>query len=458
MGDIDAEFVLPPPEGLPPEVLTAAMRTHQKYFSCEYVAGTLAPNFVFVANNKTPESGKTVVAGNERVLRARLADARFFRDQDRKIRIEDRVEALKQRVYHDKLGSVFDKVERMEKLAEYLADHVPGAGKACARRAAHLAKADLSTAMVGEFPELQGKIGEYYYAQQHEPENVDIGKQLENVAIAVAIGDHYRPLGPHDRCPVAKESIVVALADKIDSLVGFYGIDEKPTGSRDPFALRRAALGIARIILENDLRISLNAALKFAFDGFPANWFSLPPSLISYNVLTFIVDRLKIYLRERGVRSDLIAASVYREPLAHDDDLVRILIRQATLASFLNTEDGANLLIAYRRASNIVAIEERRDRHSYNEPVDPSRLEQPEESALWERLSAMSVMIDGFLAAQQFDRVMGRLATLRQPVDEFFDKVTVNTDDAKLRENRLRLLSRIRAVMNQVADFSQIEG
>jgi glycyl-tRNA synthetase beta chain len=475
MGRIDDEFVRPLPEGLPPEVLATAMRTHQKYFSCLNADGTPAPRFLFVANNRTPDGGKTIVAGNERVLRARLADARFFWEQDRKVRLEDRVEALKERVYYDKLGTMLDKTERMERLAGYLATllHPVAPAQAGAQggrsdlatldprfrgddgdepgylavRAARLAKADLSTGMVGEFPELQGVMGRYYALNDGDDPRV-----------AEAIAEHYKPLGPNDTCPTRPVSVVLALADKLDALVGFYAIDEKPTGSRDPFALRRAALGIARIILENQIKLSLNMALRFSFEGFRTAQFTQPAGLVGFNILTFIVDRLKIHLRENGVRPDLISASVYREPLVHDDDLLRILSRQATLASFLDTDNGANLLIAYRRAANIVAIEERRDDHHYADPVDFTLLREPAEERLYEALGGLNVTLEAPHAAEDFARTMRRLATLRQPVDEFFDKVTVNTDDRNLRENRLRLLSRIRDVMNQVADFSQIEG
>jgi glycyl-tRNA synthetase beta chain len=445
---------------LPPEVLATAMRTHQKYFSCLKPDGTPAPRFLFVANNKTPDGGKTIVAGNERVLKARLADARFFWDQDRKIPLHERVKALKSRVYYEKLGTMYAKVERMQKLAGELATYVPRADAALARRAARLSKADLSTGMVGEFPELQGVMG-YYYAQSFTPAQPDGGEEREeeepeDPQVCRAILEHYKPLGPDDICPTAPVSVVVALADKIDSLVGFYGIDEKPTGSRDPFALRRAALGASRIIIENKIRFPLRNALQFAYDQFDG--LPLRRGLVVFNVLTFIVDRLKTHLRERGVRADLIAATVHRGPLEHDDDLVRILLRQAALARFLNTNDGANLLVAYRRAVNIVAIEERRDGRSYDEPVDPTLLRLPEEDTLYQRLNGLNVTLETFLHGEDFDQVMTRLATLRGPVDEFFDKVTVNVDDKALRENRLRLLSRIRAVMNQVADFSQIEG
>jgi glycyl-tRNA synthetase beta chain len=479
MGSIDADFVRPLPEGLPPEVLATAMRTHQKYFTCLNPDGSPAPRFLFVANNVTPDGGKTIAAGNERVLRARLSDARFFWDQDRKIRLEDRVEALKQRVYHEKLRSVYDKVERMEKLAVYLADQLASqlvtpakAGvqepsserlpldsrlrgnddgedfKARCVRAARLAKADLSTGMVGEFPELQGVVGRYYALSDGEdPRTAD------------AVAGHYKPLGPNDSCPTSPESIVVALADKIDALVGFYGIDETPTGSRDPFALRRAALGIARLIFENNFHLNLRQVLEFSHGRFQSGLLNANAMYVSYNVLTFIVDRLKIYLRDHGVRSDLIAATVYKGPLDYDDDLVRILARQAALAEFLSSDDGANLLTAYRRASNIVRIEETRDQAAYKENEYQALLGRPlAEEALVHELNQAETLISQLIENEQFVAAMAELAKLRKPVDEFFDKVTVNVDDKQLRENRLRLLARIRATMNQIADFSQIEG
>jgi glycyl-tRNA synthetase beta chain len=434
---------------LPPEVLATAMRTHQKYFSCLNPDGTAAPRFLFVANNQTADHGRTIVTGNERVLRARLADARFFWEQDRKIRLEDRIDALKERVYHAKLGTVFDKARRMELLSDFLVAHVPGADAEMARRAVFLAKADLSTAMVGEFPELQGVMGRYYALNDGEDPRV-----------AQAIAEHYKPLGPGDSCPIVPDSIVAALADKLDSLAVFFAIGEKPTGSRDPFALRRAAQGLIRLILENRLRLPLAAAFARA-----ANVLELERPDVVGELLEFVADRLKVHLRGEGfvyigevklsrLHHDLIAAVF---ALA-EDDLVRLLARASELAGFLATEDGANLLVAYRRASNIVAIEERRDGRNFNGSIDPSHFAQPEETALYQRLSGMSVTLEAFLREEHFDRAMGRLATLRRPVDEFFERVTVNTDDAALRENRLRLLSRIRAVMNQVADFSQIEG
>ncbi len=468
MGAIDEASM-----ALPPEVLTTAMRTHQKYFSClnpepapAKAGGTPAPRFLFVANNLTADHGKTIIAGNERVLRARLADARFFWVQDRKIRLEDRVEALKDRVYYEKLGSVFDKVARVERLATFLAKQIyppvtpaqagvqgnrhghaaldsrfrgndDGELGRLAQRAAHLAKADLSTDMVGEFPELQGVIGRYYALNDGE-----------DPCVADAIADHYKPLGPGDSCPTAPVSVVVALADKLDALAAFFAIGEPPTGSRDPFALRRAALGAIRLILENRLRLPLAGAFARAGDALGPEYPDPTGEL-----LAFIADRLKVHLREKGARHDLIAAVF---ALA-EDDLVRLLARVAALARFLASEDGSNLLVAYRRAVNIVAIEERKGGWSAGE-VDPKLLRQPEEKALAGRLAEVAARAAEALEGEDFGEAMAALALLRQPVDAFFDKVTVNTDDAALRENRLRLLSRIRAVMNQVADFSQIEG
>ena len=476
MGAIDEASM-----ALPPEVLATAMRTHQKYFSClkpepapAEAGGTAAPRFLFVANNQTADQGRTIVAGNERVLRARLADARFFWEQDRKVRLEDRVEALKDRVYHAKLGSVRDKVERVEQLAGFLAGQLHqavapakagvqggrsdlgpldsrvrgnddgGLGK-LAQRAAHLAKADLSTGMVGEFPELQGVMGRYYALNDGEDPRV-----------AEAIAEHYKPLGPNDSCPTAPVSVTVGLADKIDALAGFFTIGEQPTGSRDPFALRRAALGVIRLILENGLRMPLGHGFAHAVVNLGSGILGDAPEQGSVKdlLLAFIADRVKVHLREAGVRHDLIAAVF---ALA-EDDLVRLLARVDALQKFLGTEDGANLLVAYRRASNIVAIEERHDGRNFSGPIDPAHFQQPEETALYQCLDGISATLEAVLREEQFDRAMGRLATLRRPVDEFFERVTVNTDDGKLRENRLRLLSRIRAVMNQVADFSQIEG
>jgi glycyl-tRNA synthetase beta chain len=447
-GAIDADFM-----ALPPEVLATTMRTHQKYFSCLYPDGTPAPRFMFVANNLTDDGGKTIVAGNERVLRARLADARFFWDQDRKAPLESRVEALKQRVFHDKIGSVYEKAERIAALAEFLAPRV-GANAPSAVRAAWLAKADLSTGMVGEFPELQGVMGRYYA--------LDDG---ENPAIAGAIADHYRPLGPNDICPTGPESVVVALADKLDSLVGFFAISVAPTGSRDPFGLRRAALGIIRIILENGVRLQLKEAFTKAAEIFykardPARFSYWQPKIrddLYPELMLFILERLKVRLREHGTRHDLIQAAFMQVRVA-ENDLVRLCARANALEGFLVTDDGANLLIAFRRASNIVAIEERKDGREYTGEVDPALLLQEEERVLFDRLAEIADHSGTLLVREEFEKMMTELARLRRPIDDFFDKVTVNCDEPALRENRLRLLSGIRETMSHVADFSQIEG
>jgi glycyl-tRNA synthetase beta chain len=436
-GKIDADFMM-----LPPEVLQTAMRVHQKYFSCVYSDGKLAPHFLFVANNIAEDGGKAIIAGNERVLRARLADAHFFWDQDRKIRLEDRVEALKDRVYHAKLGSVFAKVERMELIAEGLALRLD-ADVARARRAARLAKADLSTGMVGEFPELQGIMGRYYALHDREDRRV-----------ADAIAAHYRPLGPNDNCPTALDSIVVGLADKLDTIASFFRIGERPTGSGDPFALRRAVQGVIRIILENNLRLPLTSVLSLAADPGPPFTSEQHPMDLVRSLTDFIAERLWVQLRGQGVRHDLIAAVF----AVKEDDLIRLLARVDALAAFLDTDDGTNLLTAYRRASNIVAIEEGRDKRRFGDEVYNSRGIQGEERALWLALNEFAGKARELVREERFEEAMAELARLRQPVDAFFDKVTVNTDVPELRENRLRLLSRIRATMNQVADFSQIEG
>jgi len=430
MGAIDPSFM-----DLPPEVLTTAMRAHQKYFATLDKAGKLAPRFLLVANLDAADGGKAIVAGNERVLRARLADARFFWDQDRKVKLIARVEKLRERVFHAKLGTVQDKMTRVAKLAEAVAPHVPGADVAKLRRAAVLAKADLSSGMVGEFPELQGVMGRYYARQDGEPADV-----------ADAIADHYAPQGPGDRCPTAPVSVALALADKLDTLTNFFAIGEKPTGSGDPFALRRAALGVIRLILENKLRLPLLPAFKAAA---PAG---KDPGK---ELLEFFADRLKVHLRERGVRHDLIAAVF---ALGDEDDLARLLARVDALGAFLKSEDGANLLVAYRRAANILRIEEKKDGRSYSGVPRPDLLQAAEERTLDKALHEAALRSAAALEVEDFAAAMRALAALRAPVDTFFDKVTVNTDDSEIRENRLRLLSQIRDTLNRVADFSQIEG
>jgi glycyl-tRNA synthetase beta chain len=441
IGSIDRKFM-----DVPREVLTSTMRANQKYFSLETRDGELAARFVVVSNMVAEDGGKAIVAGNERVLRARLSDAKFFWDQDRKIKLEERVPKLGTLVFHAKLGSVGQKVARLQALAAELAPHIPGAEAEKIRRAAHLAKADLVTGMVGEFPELQGIMGRYYALHDGE-----------DPAVANAIAEHYAPLGPNDRCPTAPASVAVALADKLDTLVGFWLIDEKPTGSKDPFALRRAALGVIRLIVENALRLPLRRAIDFAIDlqGAQRGSAAIPERLDADDLLAFFADRLKVHLREKGVRHDLVSAVF---ALGGEDDLVRLLARVDALARFLASDDGTNLLTAYKRASNIVRIEEKKDSRAYNGGADPKKFELPEEKALYDGLARASVIIEVAMSVDDFSGAMSALAELRPPVDAFFDKVTVNTDSVALRENRLKLLSAIRSALGGVADFSKIEG
>ena len=425
---------------LPPEVRQVSMRVNQRYFAFRHADGSAAPWFGFAANIEPADGGAVSIAGNERVLRARFADARHFWDLDRRARLESRVPLLDHVTFHARLGSQGERVRRLERLAEEIAPLVD-AGAALARDAARLCKADLVTGMVGEFPELQGVMGRYYALHDGE-----------DPAVANAIAEHYLPLGPTDATPSAPLGIVAALADKVDSLVAFFAVGEKPTGSRDPFASRRAAQGVIRIILERGLRLPLAVAFEYAY------WRLGPPEANPTNeLLDFIADRLKVHLREQGARHDLISAAFAQDGVV-EDDLVRLMARVDALEGFLSSEDGANLLIAYRRASNIVAIEERRDHRRYNWDVDQTLLQQPEELALAKNLGLARDGAERSLHSEEFEAAMGHLATLRRPVDEFFDKVTVNTEEPRLRENRLRLLSAIRATMNRVADFSQIEG
>ena len=370
----------------------------------------------------------------------------FFWNQDRKAALESRVPKLAQIVFHAKLGTLAQKIERVEALAAELTRFIPGADVDLVRSAATLCKADLTTGMVGEFPELQGVIGRYYALAEGE-----------KPAVAEAIRDHYAPQGPSDRCPSAPVSIAVALADKIDSLVGFFAIGEKPTGSKDPFALRRAALGIIRLVLENTLRVPLVAVFREAQrlleSAVTGKWQG--PEQTAAELLEFFADRLKVHLRDKGVRHDLVSAVF---ALGGEDDLVRLLARVDALARFIGTEDGANLLVAYRRAANILRIEEKRDGREYRGEPDSSKFEAGEEKALVKILKEVTDGLDIALKRDDFEGAMAALALLRQPVDKFFDHVTVNCDDAKLRENRLKLLSQIVAAMDHVADFSEIEG
>ncbi len=462
MGRIDESFMT-----LPPEVLTTAMRAHQKYFALNDGEGRLAPRFIVVANMETPDEGRTVVAGNERVLRARLSDAQFFWNQDRKTSQSLLLRKLQDRIFHAKLGSDNDKTQRINALARHVAGQI-GVDTYAASLAAAFCKIDLTTAMVGEFPELQGIMGGYYIRHAIWAEEMGIATVPNEVAIGIA--EHYSPLGPSDRCPTARLSVTLALADKIDTLVGFFAIGEKPTGSGDPYALRRAALGVIRLIVENGLRLSLRRTLESAIDIYQVpqrqqpteselavarQFSSIDRGRLVGEILAFFADRLKVHLREQGVRHDLIAAVF---ATGTEDDLVRLLARVEALRGFLNTDDGANVLVAYRRASNIVRIEENREGVSYGAAVDPALFAEPEETDLYSRLTNAHEGIAAALTAERFGEAMSILARLRAPVDAFFDRVTVNCTDAGMRANRLRLLSRIRVALGDVADFSQIEG
>lgn len=422
-GNFDEAFL-----DLPKEVLISEMRNHQKYFALTNpLTGKLAPRFVFVANLLADDGGKAIVAGNERVLAARLSDARFFWDQDRKTKLKDRLKALGGIVFHEKLGSLAERVKRIEKLAKKIAKFVPEANRSKAARAARLCKADLVTGMVGEFPELQGIMGKYYAAADGEDE-----------AVCQAIREHYAPRGPSDPCPTAPISVTVALADKLDLLISMFAVGEKPTSSKDPFALRRAALGVIRLISENGLRIGLVRDLK-----------------ISPDLMAFIAERLKVQQRDTGVRHDLVDAVF---SLSGEDDLVRLLARVSALESFVASKDGDNLLSGYKRAVNIIRIEEKRDGTRYDSPPDPKLFEHDDERRLHAALEAALKSGAGHLAAERFEAAMVEIADLRGPINDFFDNVKVNVEDADLRANRLKLLNQVRSSLNAVADFSKIEG
>ena len=433
----------------------------------------LANRFILVSNIEASDGGAAIVAGNERVVRARLSDAKFFWDTDRKVPLESRLEKLKSIVFHEKLGTQFERVERIATLARELAP-VKGADPDLAERAARLAKADLVTEMVGEFPELQGLMGRYYATAQGE-----------NSSVAAALEEHYRPVGPSDRVPTDPVSVAVALADKLDTLVGFWAIDEKPTGSKDPYALRRAALGVIRLVLENGLRLPLlevMAGLGPAISigqvvsgnnrdgrdkpGHDAGWRG--------DLLSFFHDRLKVYLRDRGARHDLIDAVLSagqalisaphheevggRAESAANDDLLLIVRRVEALGRFLDTEAGANLLAGVKRASNILRIEEKKDGRTYEGGPDPATLTLPEEKALAGALDVALARAAAAVETENFEGAMTALAELRPIVDAFFDKVTVNDPDPTLRQNRLKLLAGLRQATQAVADFSRIEG
>ncbi len=481
MGRFDPAFL-----AIPPEVIRATIRANQKCFVTRSPDGTLAESFILVSNIAAPDGGSVIVAGNERVVRARLGDARFFWETDLGVTLADRVPKLDTIVFHEKLGTQGERVRRIVALARDLAPEV-GADAAEAERAALLAKADLVSGMVGEFPELQGLMGRYYAAAQGE-----------TPAVAAAIEDHYRPQGPSDRVPTEPVSIAVALADKLDTLVGFWAIDEKPTGSKDPFALRRAALGVIRILIENKLRLSLTKGLinplrftRVIMNMAEQRRISTEPAAkniqntanllllsaeateignrlrlnvtaesdeapILQSLLLFFADRLKVYLRDKGARHDLIDA-VFALP--GQDDLVSIVRRVEALGRFLDTEDGRNLLAGYRRAANILKAEEKRDgAGAFEQPYDRTLLDLPEEHGLAEMITRIEGEVVERARLEDFEGAMRALASLRMPVDSFFDRVTVNAEDSDLRLNRLRLLAGLRRTMLAVAEFGRVSG
>jgi glycyl-tRNA synthetase beta chain len=484
---------------VPAEILQTSMRTHQKYFALrDPKTGKMASRFALVSNMVASDGGKEIVAGNERVLRARLSDAKFFWDQDRKRTLESRVEDLKGIVFHAKLGTQYERVGRIGSIAGEIA-RIVDANATGVRRAAKLCKADLTTGVVGEFPELQGVMGRYYRLEEDRDDH----------EVADAIRDHYKPQGPSDTVPASKISVSVALADKADQIVGFFAIGERPTGSGDPFALRRAALGLIRLILERRLRVPLRHLISGTYHirlkhwaargelGFeneehaayrslddidvetpgmgwlhvesvplevvvtrqlqsPENVLPLPRGSDLFDqIIGFLADRLKVALREKGTRHDLIDAVF---SLGNEDDLVRLVARVEALQSFLKTDEGANLLAGYKRAANILKAEEKKDKTTFDGEPDPEALALPEEKALFVELATASEMIRAEVARERFVEAMGVMARLRGPVDAFFDKVKVNDDEPAVRANRLKLLARLRATLHQVADFSKIEG
>ncbi len=465
MGAFDPEYLK-----VPGEVIRATIRNNQKCFVVRDPRnGGLAPKFILTANIEATDGGKTIIAGNERVIRARLSDAKFFYETDLKTKLEDRLPKFEQIVFHEKLGTQAARIARIEKLAAEIAPLV-GADVEKTKRAAKLAKADLLTEVVGEFPEVQGLMGKYYALAQGEAPSV-----------AAACEEHYKPQGPGDRVPTDAVSVAVALADKLDTLVGFWAIDEKPTGSKDPYALRRAALGVIRILLENNARVRLVSL----FDAHSKNvdatreaiahergrkeggdysvmightsvpWQNGHARAVSVDLLSFFADRLKVQLRDQGARHDLVDAVF---ALGGQDDLLMVVRRVEALGKFLDTDDGKNLLAGTKRASNILAIEEKKDKRKFEGAPDPSLYKLDEEKALAKAIGEVGSEAGAAVAKEDFAAAMRVMAKLRPAVDAFFDKVKVNDDDPKIRENRLKLLNEIRSATRAVADFSKIEG
>ena len=444
MGEFERAFL-----DIPPEVVRATIRANQKCFVLrEGCSDKLANRFLLVANIEASDGGAEIARGNAKVVRARLADARFFWESDLEVKLDDRVKRLESIVFHAKLGTQGERVARLEKLAADFASLI-GADPGEAARAARLCKADLVTEMVGEFPELQGLMGRYYAAHQGEP-----------ATVAAACEEHYKPQGPSDRVPSAPVSIAVALADKLDTLVGFWSIDETPTGSKDPYALRRAALGVIRLILENELRLPILTIGAEALLRNPklAGWPEEDKRGLLTALLSFFAERLKVYLRDTKARHDLIDA-VFGGP--GSDDFVAVVRRVRALGEFLGTDEGANLLAGYRRAANILRAEAKKhpeEAARWAEPFDASLLAESAESALAARLAGATPEAAEAAAREDFEGAMRVLSSLRAPLDTFFDDVTVNADDSALRLNRLRLLDGFRGAVHAVADFSRIGG
>ena len=431
LGDIAEDFL-----GLPPEVLQTSMKEHQKFFSVRNPKTGRIEAFVTVANRETADHGATILKGNLKVLFARLSDAKFFWENDLRMVKADGLEGmaagLSNVTFHNKLGSQADRITRIAALAAELALTV-GADAALATQAAKVAKADLRSAMVGEFPELQGVMGGYYARAQGLPE-----------AVAEACKGHYAPLGPSDAVPTEPVSVAVALADKIDTLTGFWAIDEKPTGSKDPFALRRAALGVIRLVLSNDLRLSLQETFEKA-----------NPDANAQDLLAFFHDRLKVFLKDQNIRHDVIDAVL---AMGGNDDLTLVVKRAQALEATLKTEDGANLIQGYKRAANILAQAEEKDGVEYSFGAEIKFAETDEERALFAALEAAEATIAPAMKDEDFAAAMSAMASLRAPIDAFFTAVQVNAESEIVRRNRLNLLSKIRQICLAVADLAKIEG
>jgi len=469
MGSFDVEYL-----SIPGEVIRATIRNNQKCFVVsDPKTGKLANKFILTANIEASDGGKAIIAGNERVIRARLSDAKFFYETDLKTKLEARLPKFENIVFHEKLGTQGERIKRIERLAAEIAPLV-SADVEKTKRAAHLAKADLLTEVVGEFPELQGLMGKYYALAQGE-----------DASVAAASEEHYKPQGPADRVPTDRVSVAVALADKIDTLVGFWAIDEKPTGSKDPYALRRAALGVIRVILETDYRLSLKSIFEAAlalhilrgtdsrFEDIVAIVRNPVPNStllhkkgtspkaeenlasLTSDLLSFFADRLKVQLRDQGARHDLVDAVF---ALGGQDDLLMVVRRVEALGKFLDSDDGKNLLAGTKRASNILAIEEKKDKRTFDGAPDTALYKLDEEKALAKAINQVKSEAGSAVAKEDFAAAMSAMAKLRPAVDAFFDKVKVNDDEPKVRENRLKLLNEIRAATRAVADFSKIEG